>query len=271
MKVPKQTKRLRQPSARQPVKPTGTPAPETDDAFPAAETAATGFAAMALCQEDGQLLYIDPALITMLAYPEEDIKTRNLFDLLADPHDKTAIEEELKLHDDLRAFHTSLHHACGTIVPVLLSIQKFECHGAVNLIVLLQGFDRGSEKQQQSEARYHLIFNNVPVGIAITDKEGNFCTFNPTICELLGYSSAELRMIKVPDVYKNPGDRSVVVNKIFREKSIRNYEVSFIRKDGKEIIALMNTDLIDFGYLENVMLSSFRDITALKTRGKQAD
>jgi len=260
MEVSKQTKHTQPASARtarQPGKPSGVLA--------AAGTEASGFAAMALCQEDGRLIYIDSTLITMLAYPEEDIGSRNLFDLLADPHDKNTIAEALRQHGDLRAFHTSLHHACGMIVPVLLSIQKFECHGAENLMVLLQGFDRGSEEQQRSEARYHLIFNNVPVAIAITDKEGNFCTFNPAISELLGYPPAELRGMKALDIYKNPGDRNALVDKIFREKALRNHEVSFIRKDGTEIIALMNADLIDFGYAENAMLSSFRDITALKS------
>ncbi|MBN1778462.1 MAG: diguanylate cyclase [Clostridiales bacterium] len=265
--MPKQTKRT-QPApsraARQ-RKPADGKKRRSAGALAANETADSGFAAMALCHEDGRLIHIDPALITMLAYPEENIKTLNLFDLLADPHDQKAVADALKLHGDLRAYHTSLHHACGMLVPVLLSIQKFECAGMVNLMVLLQGFDRGSEKQQQSEARYHLIFNNVPVGIAITDREGAFCAFNPAISEMLGYSPAELQNMKSSDVYKIPGERSRLVSKIFKEKTVRNYEVSFIRKDGAEINVLLNADLINYGYLKNVMLSSFRDITELKS------
>ncbi|MFH1879470.1 MAG: diguanylate cyclase [Bacillota bacterium] len=227
--------------------------------------AKAGFIANALCDADGKLISLDPALLRTLAYPPEDIQTLNLFDLLADPHDKTAITEELKAGDDLTGYQTSLHHANGTMVPVRISIHQIDCDATRRLMVLLMGYDGLCEKQQQTEARYHLIFNSVPVGITITDRSGYFYAFNPAFNEMLLYSPMQLRGMEAAAVYQTAADRKRFVETLYRDKTVRNFETNLIRKDGRVINVLLNSDLFDYGNLENAMLSSVRDITPLKT------
>ncbi len=44
----------------------------------------------------------------------------------------------------------------------------------------------------ESEARLHTIFESVPVGIAIADRQGRYAMVNPAQCRMLGYSEEEL-------------------------------------------------------------------------------
>ncbi|HEX6303008.1 MAG TPA: PAS domain S-box protein [Anaerolineales bacterium] len=49
------------------------------------------------------------------------------------------------------------------------------------------------EKLRQSEARFRSIFYGVDVGIELVDMEGRILEFNPGLCEMFGYTYAELR------------------------------------------------------------------------------
>jgi diguanylate cyclase (GGDEF)-like protein/PAS domain S-box-containing protein len=227
--------------------------------------AETGFVAMALCGRDGRLYHIDPAIVKALGYASEDVQKLHLFSFLADPHDQTTIEEDLKRNTDLRDFQTSLQHVNGKIIPVLLSVHQIDCNGERYMMVLLQGYGRRYEQQQQTEARYHLIFNSVPVGIAIADLQGNLYAFNPAFSDMLGFSAMELRKMTMLSIYRSTEERKRYLETLHRDKAIRNFETVFVHKDGRAINVLLNSDLIKFGTLNNAILSSVRDITVLKS------
>ena len=51
-----------------------------------------------------------------------------------------------------------------------------------------------------SEARWHSLFENVAVGIALVGSDGRFVDVNPAFCKMIGYSTAELRHLKPADI-----------------------------------------------------------------------
>jgi PAS domain S-box-containing protein len=53
---------------------------------------------------------------------------------------------------------------------------------------------------QVSEARWHSLFENVAVGIALVGKEGRFVDVNPAFSKMIGYSTAELRHLTPEDI-----------------------------------------------------------------------
>gem|GEM_PF-645891 len=57
------------------------------------------------------------------------------------------------------------------------------------------------EKQLQiSEERFHRVFDQVPVGIAITDLNFRFTQVNKTMCRMMGYSEEEFTSITFKDI-----------------------------------------------------------------------
>ena len=221
--------------------------------------------AMALSNMDGRLLYLDPFILTLLDLPPVLSKDANLFDLLADPHDRYAILAELKARGTVESFQTSLNHANGLILPTRISVYQITLAGKKHLVIRFYSFDNHAERQQQTEARYHLIFNSVPVGIAITDSDGNFYAFNPAFSEMMAYSPAQMRELTAYALYQNEDDRKQLLNQLLHNDTVRNFETTFIRRDGKPIQVLLNADTINFGYLNNALLASIRDVSPLKT------
>jgi len=54
---------------------------------------------------------------------------------------------------------------------------------------------------QESEVKYHDLIGQASDGIFVTDREGNFVLVNPSYCEMLGYSEAEVLGLNVADTY----------------------------------------------------------------------
>ena len=94
-----------------------------------------------------------------------------------------------------------------------------------------------------SKAQFQELFKNVPVGVYQSTPESKFLTVNPTLVRMLGYDSeAELLSIDIErDIYVNPTAREAWKRKLEEEGELPNFEETFKRKDGQEIIVLGNS------------------------------
>jgi PAS domain S-box-containing protein len=59
---------------------------------------------------------------------------------------------------------------------------------------------RQSDAFRESEQRFRAIFEQAPVAIVQTDLEGHFLRFNDRLCEITGYTKAELEQMKLSDL-----------------------------------------------------------------------
>ena len=112
-----------------------------------------------------------------------------------------------------------------------------------------------------NEAKYRTLFECAPDGILICDLQANFLDANTRICQMLGYSRAEL-------VGKNASD---IVNEIeipeiakalnfVRDHGEHNREWRLCRRDGTSFIAEILSTLMPDGNL----IAMIRDITERK-------
>ena len=63
--------------------------------------------------------------------------------------------------------------------------------------------DGAGERQCQAlgtASAYEALFDEAPDGIAVHDEDGSIQRVNDTLVEMLGYSSAELRSMRIPDI-----------------------------------------------------------------------
>jgi PAS domain S-box-containing protein len=56
------------------------------------------------------------------------------------------------------------------------------------------------EAMRVSETRWHSLFENVPVGIALVGMDGRYVEVNPAFCAMTGYSAAELQQLSPADI-----------------------------------------------------------------------
>ncbi|MDK9716573.1 MAG: PAS domain S-box protein [Trichlorobacter sp.] len=130
---------------------------------------------------------------------------------------------------------------------------------------------RAYELLRLSEEKFSTAFKSSPDAFSLTRfRDGIFLDINESFTEQLGYhlediigkSSLEL------NIWVNPTDRELMVQKIRGKGIVRNLEAQFRRKNGQIQTGLMSTSLIVVNG-EECLLNFVRDITERKQAEEQ--
>jgi PAS domain S-box-containing protein len=116
---------------------------------------------------------------------------------------------------------------------------------------------------RESEEKYRILFESVPVGIGISDFDGKVIAGNRAMLELTGYAIGELMTINIADTYANPDERKRLFDALQEYGRARDWEVKLKRKDGTVYHALLNIDVAEIGG-KKLFITSQRDITERK-------
>jgi PAS domain S-box-containing protein len=122
-----------------------------------------------------------------------------------------------------------------------------------------------------SERKFSQIFRSAPTIILVTTLgEGRIVDANPVAVETLGYSRDELigRTVFELDLWEDPSTRVSITGELAGGKPIRNLEMSYRCKEGKQVIGLLSAERIVIED-EECALVMVRDITERK-RHEQA-
>ncbi len=96
----------------------------------------------------------------------------------------------------------------------------------------------------ESEKKYRSMFENAIEGIFQSTPEGSIIRANPSAAHILGYNSPEELINSVTDartqVYVNPGQRDNVINILWKQNSVSNYECRMYRRDGTIIWVVLH-------------------------------
>lgn len=95
------------------------------------------------------------------------------------------------------------------------------------------------ETPQESEKKYHTLFEAIRDAIYITTRDGRFVDFNPAAVEFFGYSHEELLKLNVQELYVHLNDRIRFQREIEQKNAVRDYELKLRKKDGTEMDCLL--------------------------------
>ena len=125
---------------------------------------------------------------------------------------------------------------------------------------------RAEDALRSSEARYRLLVEQAPLGIAIIDHRGFIDQVNPAACEMLGYSHEELNRAGSPHHHgfhrscTSQGGRSPL-----RVGEALRIEITMIRKDGTHLPVMGSTRQMPDGRYQYI----FQDISERKQAEEQ--
>jgi len=102
-----------------------------------------------------------------------------------------------------------------------------------------------SNRLQESEKKYRMIFENIIDGIIISDAEGKIISVNPATLKILGYGNAD-ELIGKPtiDIYGESKKRIIVIKELLEKGYVKNFEMKLKKKDGTLIECLGSATLI---------------------------
>jgi PAS domain S-box-containing protein len=99
--------------------------------------------------------------------------------------------------------------------------------------------DRAVEKKRQrlalreAEARYHQLFDRLPIGLYRTSPDGRFLDANPTLVQMLGCPDrATLLSLSAATFYARPEDRDRWRGDVERQGVVHHFETPLRRLDG---------------------------------------
>ncbi len=149
---------------------------------------------IALADNDGHYVFVNPAFCSMLGYSEEELLTMTVFDLRADSQFPGSFNESktTKLGAPIRV---NLRRKDGSefISEIIGSIVNIEGKGLVlGTIRDITERQKMEEALRESEEKYRLIAENTADTIAVFDLQLNYQYVSPSVFNLLGYTSEEM-------------------------------------------------------------------------------
>ena len=111
-----------------------------------------------------------------------------------------------------------------------------------------------------SEELYQVIFDNTPVGVGLISFDGSIYELNNKALEISGYSREEALQRNVVDLYQDPNDRELLMEKVKKEGFVTGVPCQMKRKDGTPFDGRFTSVIVRVDG-EAKMLSMLEDVT----------
>lgn len=121
-------------------------------------------------------------------------------------------------------------------------------------------------KLRQSEERFSIIFKTSPFAITLTTiTEGRFIDVNDSFLHLTGHKRDEVINSTIADlkIWVNPDERTQMLQQLYKEGYVNNFELIYNKKSGEHRIALASVSVLDIDEAK-CLLAFFYDITDRK-------
>ena len=223
-----------------------------------------------MCIHDltGKILWVNQEPIRILGYDKDFILGMNIRDFLASDR-----KDEF---DEYLATIRSQGVASGLLKTYTAKGEKriWEYHNTLRTEGVAEPIIRGmahditerrlaEEMMKASEEKYRIIFDEAPMGIAITTIEGKIIELNKAQAEMIGGKTEELKGGNVNEYYLYPDKRREMIELFKKTGKVRDFEMEIKKKDGLIINELLNLDHVKIGD-KDYLFATGRDITKRK-------
>jgi PAS domain S-box-containing protein len=244
---------------------------ESEEQFRATfEQAAVGLAHVGMT---GRFLRVNERLSEITGHTRDELLAFT-FQMITHPDDLSA---DLELADRLLAGqvpHYSLEKryvrkAGGFVwVNITVSVRRDRGGSPLHYISVIEDISARKDAEaalRESEARFRNVFEYAPIGIGITDADGQFIQCNPEYCRILGLTEEELMSADLA-MLVHPDDRAENMTLLRRLSAgqIPRYELSnrFLHKSGSPVwVHKVVTYFGDGGEQERRLMALVTDLT----------
>ena len=194
---------------------------------------------------DGRFTQVNATACRMLGYAREELIGKTIVDIIP-PEDVprlAATREYLLSPGTIEVAEWTQVRKDGTPIPVEVS-SKILPDGRWQAFVRdISERKRIERALQESEERFRLTIDEAPTGMALVALDGHFIRVNRALCEILGYSAAELTGLTFQAI-THPDDLDADLTLLGRltRGDIPRYELGkrYIRKDGTIVDILLS-------------------------------
>jgi PAS domain S-box-containing protein len=165
--------------------------------------------------------------------------------------DKAGEVDELVLREGTHYFEWMHRRFTGELFPADVLLTRIERDGKPVILASVRDISERKQAEtalRQSEEQFRTMFETASVGMGQANPHtGKLERVNRRMCEITGYSEAELLQLKVPD-FTHPHDRErdwALFQSVVRgEISSYHIEKRYLRKDKKTVWVNVNMNLL---------------------------
>jgi PAS domain S-box-containing protein len=225
---------------------------------------------------DGLILYANPELIKTFNFSSVDLATHEkLLDLYQNLADLTTLLQALNKYGFIRNNELQLKKTDGTLFWAIASLQYLTFNGESAILTVFYDINerKNTEKKLQEQNEFlRLIFENIPLMIALIDPNGKLQWVNQEWENILGWKFSDFQSRDVLEaLYPNPEYRQDVIN--FIQSAQRNWGDFITQMPNGDIL---NTSWANVKLPNGQIISIGKDITerkrnevALKTQAER--
>jgi PAS domain S-box-containing protein len=153
---------------------------------------------IALEDLEGQPVFVNPALCSMLGFSEEEMRTRRCVEF-SPPDDAQrdwALFEQLRSRSiDHYQIEKRFLRRDGSMVWGRLSVSLLNTPPSSLVVAMVEDITerkQAEETLRESEEKFRSVFRDAGIGMVIVSPEGRFLGANGSFCDCLGYTHQEL-------------------------------------------------------------------------------
>ncbi len=219
---------------------------------------------------EGRILECNRACAHMFGYDTcEEMTVTSFRERYFDLKDRSAFLERLQKARSLTNFEECLRRKDGSKVWILGSANLVEGKGGGPAVIERTFVDLTESKHAAEIFRKAFNANPEPITIA-TIPDGRYLDVNESFVRVTGYSREEVigRTSRDLKFWGKPEERAAFLDKVIREGSVRDLEISFRTKSGEMRAAMDSAELVDVGG-QQCAIAIFRDVTERKSLENQ--
>ena len=145
--------------------------------------------------------------------------------------------------------------AFGLLAVVLLGLLIFALHPRTERM--------GQSEIRESEQDYQALFENAPMGMALTTCDGRILANNEALAKMLDFNEKEVQRLEILSIYRDSDDRRHFLDLLQLHGCVENFESHLRRRDGTTFVANLTARWLLWGG-EKVLFTVFQDITDRK-------
>jgi len=226
--------------------------------------------------QDGLVRYVNPTGVRISGYTMEELIGRP-FEELVCPEDlarvaprnvrKTAGEP----HPEPETYRliwkdSTPHWVEGIRIPIEWEGRR----ATLNFIEDITEQKRVKDALIESERKFRGVFETSRDFLYIGTIDGTILDYNTAAGGFFGYTDDEISRMNLRDLYADPDERDIFVEKVIREGFVENYELKVKKKDGTIVDALVTVVVRKDGQGNVIGLQgSVKDISRMKRLERQ--
>jgi PAS domain S-box-containing protein len=169
---------------------------------------------------------------------------------------------------------TGFGSACVALTTVPLWDENRQIQGGIGVAVDISERKEAEAALRESEERFRRVFEEGPLGVAIIGKDGHFVRVNSALCQMVGYTEAELKEMSFVSIThaEDVALNVELVGRLFRQEIPRfGAQKRCLKKDGGIIWSDVIASVIcDAQGLPLYVLAIVEDITESKRAQEEA-